>query len=571
MATISLYAGKINQMPGLIRGVRNSVAQLKTELGDLQKKASKVDVGVCDLSEVISSIQASSQTQEERASALESFRIDSENFVTETVHIDDNVAETVNQNKEDFYDKYDYLKPDCEKSGWEKFCDGCKAVGEWCKEHWKLIVTVVIVVVAVVLLCTGVGGILGAAALGAIMGAGIGGISGGLESMANGGSFWEGFESGAFSGAISGAIMGGALAGLGQLGATLGKGISCLSKLGKTIKVTAAVTKTLSTVMGGFDTLAMMDKMFGVFGGNLADFNAKLHESTAYNIFQIGVTALAAFTGGMTSTMSCFVAGTMVLTANGLIAIENIKTGDKVLSADPFSGATQEKRVIKTYQHEERDLVQLTIDNEIITTTYNHPFYVAEEGFVFANQLKIGTFLINKEGNRKIIERISYLKSSDPVRVYNLNIEDYHTYFVGRNSILVHNECNLPTENSKGFVKRVDNEDGSVTITKNIDGYGEVDITYTRAEDGNLYPRFEKYAHPDHPNPIKIEAKLTGDYKTDLSIIRQETGLKPAPGYTWHHLESGDSVLMVPSKIHSPGCGGFNHLGGASGLRSGSL
>ena len=32
------------------------------------------------------------------------------------------------------------MKPECEKSGWEKFKDGCKKVGEWCKEHWKELV-----------------------------------------------------------------------------------------------------------------------------------------------------------------------------------------------------------------------------------------------------------------------------------------------------------------------------------------------------------------------------------------------------------------------------------------------
>jgi len=47
--------------------------KLKTELFDLQKKASNIDVSVCDLSEVINSIQVSAQTQENRIAALESF------------------------------------------------------------------------------------------------------------------------------------------------------------------------------------------------------------------------------------------------------------------------------------------------------------------------------------------------------------------------------------------------------------------------------------------------------------------------------------------------------------------
>ena len=118
-----------------------------------------------------------------------------------------------------------------------------------------------------------------------------------LESIANGGSFLEGFEDGALSGAISGAIGGAAFAGLGQLGAVAGKGIKCMSGFGEFIKGTASVTKVMSTAMGGFDTIALVDKAFG--NGDIATLNAKLHESKAYNIFQTGVTATAVFTGGM--------------------------------------------------------------------------------------------------------------------------------------------------------------------------------------------------------------------------------------------------------------------------------
>ena len=180
--------------------------------------------------------------------ALDRFQEHSEEFIDETVRIDYNVAETVNHTKDKFYEKYDYLKPDCEKSGWEKFCDGLKAVGEWCKEHWKLIVTIVIVVVSIVLICTGVGGILGAAALGALLGALSGGIMGGISSVRAGGSFWEGAENGAFTGAIGGAIGGAATFGLTSMlgpattmlgsiaqGAGVGAASSAMSNVGVTM------------------------------------------------------------------------------------------------------------------------------------------------------------------------------------------------------------------------------------------------------------------------------------------------------------------------------------------------
>ena len=218
-----------------------------------------------------------------------------------------------------------------------------------------------------------------------------------LESIANGGSFLEGFEDGALSGAISGAIGGAAFAGLGQLGAFAGKGIKCMSGFGKFIKGTASVTKVISTAMGGFDTVALVDKAFG--NGDIATLNAKLHESKAYNIFQTGVTATAVFTGGMTTTMKCFVAGTLVLTASGLVAIENIKPGDMVYAADAETLEVSTKQVLETYIRETSSLVHLTINGENIISTYDHPYYVKDKGFVSAGALWIGAELIDKDGN----------------------------------------------------------------------------------------------------------------------------------------------------------------------------
>ena len=218
-----------------------------------------------------------------------------------------------------------------------------------------------------------------------------------LESIANGGSFLEGFEDGALSGAISGAIGGAAFAGLGQLGAVAGKGIKCMSGFGKFIKGTASVTKVMSTAMGGFDTIALVDKAFG--NGDIATLNAKLHESKAYNIFQTGVTATAVFTGGMTTTMKCFVAGTLVLTASGLVAIENIKPGDMVYAADAETLEVSTKQVLETYIRETSSLVHLTISGENIISTYDHPYYVKDKGFVSAEALWIGAELIDKNGN----------------------------------------------------------------------------------------------------------------------------------------------------------------------------
>ena len=360
MATIALYAGKINNMPSLIKDVRKSVEKYNKELGGLYQKTLKVDGSVCDLGEVMDSLRASSQTQEQRIEILENFQENSEDFIQDTIRIDNNVADTVDQNKDDFYDKYDYLKPDCEKSGWEKFCDACKAVGEWCKEHWKLIVTVVLVVVAVVVIVVTAGAgagpiamLLAGMAKGLLGGALMGGLLGGLSSVAAGGSFLEGFENGAFSGALMGALMGGIGAAGSLLGGSCTFAGTAIGRLFDTvIPIMGKVTGGISGVMALFDTAAFVGGLFDP-GNALTQLNQKLHENAAYNVFQITVSTLAVFSGGFmkgAQNRACFVAGTMVLTTVGLIAIENVRVGDKVVSKNVDTNEQSEKTVIETYR-----------------------------------------------------------------------------------------------------------------------------------------------------------------------------------------------------------------------------
>jgi len=52
---------------------------------------------------LISSIQASSQTQDRKIDSLEKFCSESEKFISEVVRIDEEVAELINKRKENFY------------------------------------------------------------------------------------------------------------------------------------------------------------------------------------------------------------------------------------------------------------------------------------------------------------------------------------------------------------------------------------------------------------------------------------------------------------------------------------
>ena len=153
---------------------------------------------------------------------------------------------------------------------------------------------------------------------------------------------------------------------------------------------------------------------------------------------------------------TCFIVGTLILTAFGLVAIENIKVGDKVIATDPDTFEQAEKTVVETYVNETQQLIHLTIQGETITTTWNHPFYVEEKGFVPAGELQIGDRMVGVDGESYAIDNYQEEIVETPETVYNFQVEDYHTYYVGSAGVLVHNaDC--------GKSKVLDDEGGKKT------------------------------------------------------------------------------------------------------------
>jgi len=297
MATIALYADKVNQMPGLINDFKLSVTDYKSELSALRTKTLTIDRSICNLDSVISSLQTSSQTQEQKVDSLDSIDRSVVEFIEDVVRVDSNVADVINKRKDDFYKEYYYLKPDIEKNGWDKAYDWFVSAAEWLEEHWRIVVTVLLVIAAVVVICTGFGGILAPLLLGIakglISGVLVGSILGGITSLSAGGSFWEGIESGAFTGALAGASFG-ALGGAGVMfGSMLGASGGALSA----IRTTMQVSGVLSIGMTGFDLLAWGIGLFNPLS-TIVILNQRLHSNTAYNAFQFSVSGLAAFSYG---------------------------------------------------------------------------------------------------------------------------------------------------------------------------------------------------------------------------------------------------------------------------------
>ena len=74
-------------------------------------------------------------------------------------------------------------------------------------------------------------------------------------------------------------------------------------------------------------------------------------------------------------------------------------------------------------------------------TTPSHPFYVPKLGWTSAIKLRAGDILVLSNGEYVVVEKVQHEILESPVKVYNFEVEDFHTYFVGENGVFVHNRC----------------------------------------------------------------------------------------------------------------------------------
>lgn len=149
----------------------------------------------------------------------------------------------------------------------------------------------------------------------------------------------------------------------------------------------------------------------------------------------------------------CFVAGTEVLTEQGHKAIETIKKDDLVWAENPETGQKELKSVVRTFINKSFELVHVFVNGEEIVTTPEHPFYVPQKGWVTSVQLRAGDILVLQNGEYVIVEKVQHEILEKPVTVYNFEVEDFHTYYVGSCSVLVHNVCGATNILPKNGIK----------------------------------------------------------------------------------------------------------------------
>ena len=144
---------------------------------------------------------------------------------------------------------------------------------------------------------------------------------------------------------------------------------------------------------------------------------------------------------------ACFVAGTLVFTADGMRPIEEVKVGDSVWSKDEATGREGWAPVVRTFVTEDKEVLRLKLIREddgrleVLGTTAEHPFWAEGKGWVPAGKLAPGDRVPSAHGGWLRVGSSTWTQERETV--YNFEVEGTHTYFVGESGAWVHNTCGV--------------------------------------------------------------------------------------------------------------------------------
>ncbi len=178
----------------------------------------------------------------------------------------------------------------------------------------------------------------------------------------------------------------------------------------------------------------------------------------------------------------CFKAGTKISTDKGLVNIEDIKVGDLVLSKNEYTGEVDYKRVLGTFNKKAKKLIKMKINGEFFESTPGHRFWSIDKNsstggnWVEASKLGKKSQLLNSDNMIQSIKSISEVEVEKEITVYNFEVESWHSYFIGKNKILVHNNCIEDKIKALGNV--IERVIKAITPDKEVETVRDLKITF---------------------------------------------------------------------------------------------
>lgn len=234
---------------------------------------------------------------------------------------------------------------------------------------------------------------------------------------------------------------------------------------------------------------------------------------------------------------------------------------------------------------------------DTISSTPNHPFFSEDkQGYLTVGDLSIGERVSLAGGNRAALLIAKWRRNKGPEKVYNLEVEYSHNFYVGREGVLVHNSCANTIED---YVRRVSGnpnwnfrkplslssgtKPGCANCTKYTMHNGQK-IYF----DNNDFPVFEEFAGRGNGQVIRYDSPDLQGYASGVpsgadltyasnwldaaksqygsNIVVKSNNQVEIGGvlHTWHHHQNGKTMFLVPTAIHT-----VTHTGGGALIKYG--
>ena len=216
------------------------------------------------------------------------------------------------------------------------------------------------------------------------------------------------------------------------------------------------------------------------------------------------------------------------------------------------------------------------MNGDEIVSTPTHPFYSPQRGWTSAVDLRAGDILVLSNGEYVIVEQVQHEILEAPVKVYNFEVQDFHTYYVGKNSVLVHNRCKLTDQEIDEYAKKYAsavNSNQAWSWKELSDGNKfsrrQKSLIRNRALESKLIPTVEMKPGTNTPDFASAGLVLkTGKLPETMWLLGDKAqfayldkkyfnGSRPA-GTTWHHSDIKGQMELVPFGVHNI----ISHSGG---------
>lgn len=192
-------------------------------------------------------------------------------------------------------------------------------------------------------------------------------------------------------------------------------------------------------------------------------------------------------------------------------------------SRDEKTGENSAQKVVRAFVRRASQTLRLRFGSETIETTGEHPFYVPGRGFVPAKLLATGALVASLGGQPQTLAAAQWGEREKTV--YNFEVANTHTYFVGQSGVWVHNaKCakwgRIVEEWTERKIKRPNGSTWTdLDIVEDVSGLGN----------NGLYQVFEVKQWDNISNLQSNLDSLTHQIEEQFEALMSQAPTVPAP------------------------------------------